>query len=394
MPLQDLTPQLRTRLSRVERTVGWFITVATLLLLSAFAYYVYDTAQRKGWFETKVPYVTALNNASGLKVGEPVRLMGFAVGEITAITPNPPDAYYGITVDFRVKPNYYGYIWLDSKVRVASDFLGNRYLEILKGYEGAPTVIGENGKNLLILNLKAVDKESEALKKQIAQAHPELDPDALDKAVAAQLNLILHSETNRAAFYTGLANAEPYWLPPQEAPALSDRLEALVASVETALPNILALTNQLNAVLTNASGAAGQTRATMAQTEPLLANLAVITANLRDPHGSLGEWLLTTNLNLQLDKTLQSADATLDAAHATLADTDTNITALVVSLDRTLEQLALLTSNLNSQVEVNTNMLSQISGAVVHADELVQGLKRHWLLRSAFKNKPPAKPKK
>jgi hypothetical protein len=53
-----------------------------------------------------------------------------------------------------------------------------------------------------------------------------------------------------------------------------------------------------------------------------------------------------------------------------------------------LENLAGLTSNLNWQVQQNTNMLSSISEAVVHADGLVQGLKRHWLFRSAFKEKP------
>lgn len=38
MAVQDLTPQLRTRLSRVERAVGWFVILATLLLLASFAY--------------------------------------------------------------------------------------------------------------------------------------------------------------------------------------------------------------------------------------------------------------------------------------------------------------------------------------------------------------------
>src|SRR5690242_15221106 len=134
MPLQDLTPQLRTRLSRVERAVGWFISIAVIALLAAMGYYIYHRAEVKGWFLTKVNYQTSLNNAAGLKVGDPVKLMGFNVGEITHIEANAPDQYYGVTIDFRVKDPYYGYIWLDSKVRVApSDFLGNRYLEVLKG---------------------------------------------------------------------------------------------------------------------------------------------------------------------------------------------------------------------------------------------------------------------
>ena len=40
MALQDLTPQLRTRLSRMERAVGWFVALAMALLVFGFVYYV------------------------------------------------------------------------------------------------------------------------------------------------------------------------------------------------------------------------------------------------------------------------------------------------------------------------------------------------------------------
>ena len=62
MAVQDLTPQLRTRLSRLERVVGWFVTAATLLLLAGLAYYIYSLAERKGWFLTKAPYFTYLRS--------------------------------------------------------------------------------------------------------------------------------------------------------------------------------------------------------------------------------------------------------------------------------------------------------------------------------------------
>ena len=79
MALQDLTPQLRTRLSRMERAVGWFVVLAMASLVFGFAYYAYHTAQRKGWFLTKAPYYTFTDSASGIKVGDPVMLMGLAV---------------------------------------------------------------------------------------------------------------------------------------------------------------------------------------------------------------------------------------------------------------------------------------------------------------------------
>jgi len=99
----------------------------------------------------------------------------------------------------------------------------------------------------------------------------------------------------------------------------------------------------------------------------------------------LGEWALGTNGQKNLD-------ATLANANQTITNTDTNLTLLFENLAQSLDNLAGITSNLNAQVQANTNMLGSISKAVVDADDLVQGLKRHWLLRSAFKKKPDAKP--
>src|SRR5262245_26675178 len=140
MALQDLTPQLRTRLSRMERAVGWFVILATLLLAAGFAYYVYNTAESKGWFTRKFKYQTSLNNAAGIKVGDPVKPMGCNVGQITEIVPNDPADYYGVTIDFFVLQPHFGYIWDDSVVKVSPDFLGNRFVEITKGKAGIPTI--------------------------------------------------------------------------------------------------------------------------------------------------------------------------------------------------------------------------------------------------------------
>ena len=87
MALQDLTPQLRTRLSRTERAVGWFVFLATALLLFGFGYYIYHTAVRRGWFVIKAPFHVYVKSSEGLKVGDDVYMMGFAVGQITGSCP-------------------------------------------------------------------------------------------------------------------------------------------------------------------------------------------------------------------------------------------------------------------------------------------------------------------
>ena len=141
------------------------------------------------------------------------------------------------------------------------------------------------------------------------------------------------------------------------------------------LSNSANLTSNLNIVATTA--------------RPAVSNLAAATADLNRP-GALGEWLLPTNINAHLDQTLVQADATL-------VNANTNLTVLCDNLYRSLDNLSSITSNLNHQVEVNTNLLSAISETVVNADQFIQGLKHHWFLRSAFKTKktnaPPAAPK-
>lgn len=398
MPLQDLTPQLRTRLSRVEHTVGVFVILATGLLLSGFGYYFYYTAKNKGWFDLKAPFYTYVDSAAGFKRGDKIRLMGRDAGEITAIEPVAPDSaeYFErhfVYVQFVIRSRDIGYIWNDSRVRVnAADLLGGRYLEILPG--------GWNGYT-----------NRDGSKKNLRAAYE----------VKGQLITgMWHDQSG--AYTNWSAGSTPYHIIADESPALTERAEKLVSQIETALPDILSLTNQVAALLATSTRALTNLDARVAELKPVVsnanflvaglhpvsANVHRITANLTNPAGSLGTWLLPTNLNASAEQTLLSVRATLaDArttfsnANATLTDArriaqtaDTNLTMLAVNLDRSLTHLASLTSNLNAQVEANTNLLAEISAAIVHTDGLVQGLKRHWLLRSAFKEKPPAKPAK
>ena len=117
----------------------------------------------------------------------------------------------------------------------------------------------------------------------------------------------------------------------------------------------------------------------MLAAQPMVTNFTVISAQLREPGGPV-VWALGTNGNDQVQGALTNVNSLL-------ANTDTNLAAVLI-------QLANITSNLNAQVQANTNMLSGISKIVTDSDDLVQGLKRHWLLRSAFKGKatnaPPA----
>ncbi|MEW6307287.1 MAG: MlaD family protein [Verrucomicrobiota bacterium] len=394
MGLQDLTPQLRTRLSRVERAVGLFVMLATFLLLAGFSYYFYYTADRKGWFKTKAPFFTYVKNATGLGVGAPVKMMGFDVGQITRITAEDPGKDYNVYVEFYVQGEYIGYVWNDSRVKViAADFLGGRNLEILQG--------GWNG----YTNANGTKKDLHAVYEQKGKT----------------LTAVWLDQEGRYERIT--KDSKPYWLLSDESPAVTERLERLVDTAEKALPNFLTLTNQLTTILDNTARVSANADELVDEARPIVTNLAAISERLKDPRGSLGEWLIPTNINTELEKTLVSAnslltnssrtltnvdntllvasnaiktaDATLASAQTVVTNADEHLAVLVSNLNRTLDNIANMTSNLNSQVQANSNIVTEISDAIVHADELMQGLKRHWLLRSAFKekktNQPPPK---
>jgi ABC-type transporter Mla subunit MlaD len=411
MALQDLTPQLRTRLSRMERAVGWFVVLAVALLLFGFVYYVYHTAERKGWFLTKAPYYIYTDRATGLKVGDPVMMMGLDVGQITRMEPMPAEEFqHNICVDFEIKAPYYGYLWtLGSRAKVATaDFLGKRVLEVTRGTGGYPTYIFYPLREVPVAEAQSWPDLSKWLLAQevwdatgtnlLAKAKTPLT-NLTALAAAGCTNLIIMDSDDERKFMTGVWNDQEarydactakskYELVADESAAVTERLEKLVGDIEQALPNILRLTNQLATVLSNSAALTSNLNAVALDTRPAISNLSIVTARLDHP-GALGEWLLPTNINRQLE-------GTLGGAGAALASANTNLTALAENLGRSLDNLANLTSNLNSQVQANTNILGEISRAIINADSFVQGLKHHWLLRSAFRTKdtnaPPAVP--
>ena len=297
----------------------------------------------------------------------------------------------------------------------SADFLGKRELEITRGTNGPGSYAIAVTQPISILSL------DEAKKKAVeAPGHWQLAQDVLD----AQSNVVFHAydqvedvldgknaallaqcafESNSIYVYDNTVNrdhivaswhrhnhryenftpnSDDAYLRAVETPPLSDQVQAMVSQVQTALPNVLALTNKIAAVLDNANVALGNValatsnlNTTIVAAQPLVTNFAVISAQLREPGGPL-VWALGTNGNDQLQGTLTNVNSLL--GHA-----DTNITALLINL-------ADITSNLNAQVQANSNILSSVSKIVVDTDDFVQGLKRHWLLRSVFKSENAA----
>jgi ABC-type transporter Mla subunit MlaD len=376
MPLQDLTPQLRTRLSRVERWVGLFVTVATILLLVGLTYYVVQTAKRKGWGRQKLPYFLLVESATGLQIGGRVKLMGFDIGEIKEITAGEPYDPYNVYLQIRVWQPFYGYIWADSRAKViAADFLGGRFIEITKGTNAPPSYLFHELRTVSLQETRMLAERPNIVLGQEIYSTNGLVLNAYAPLTASNFNAIaeLGIENiriidkakptkkpagmwdDKAGMYKPVQpENKGYWLQVEESQALSERLERLVNTVENALPDFLGLTNKLAGVLTNAAAIVTHADDLLVTAKPVL-----------------------TNIGTRLEAVLSSSDKTIITAQ-------TNINVVVSNLLVTLENVGNLTSNLNAQVQANGFILRQISDLIVHSDEAVQGLKRHWLLKGAF----------
>jgi ABC-type transporter Mla subunit MlaD len=407
MPLQDLTPQLRTRLNKMERAVGWFVFIAAALLLFGFGYYIYHTAERKGWFKIKAPFHIYVQSSTGLNVGDPVVMMGFAIGNITKVDPQEPYSKYNVKVEFEVVDPYFRRIWRDgSYVKVnAADFLGKRQLEVTRGTNGPAICVTQPGAWKTISELQQLitpENDRWQLYQDVLDAQSNLVFGAYTMLTISNVqriaelplntngvfvydnkvnhNRIVASWDNRPRRYVNFeAKTDTAWLRAEETAPIGDQLQAMVSQLQAALPNILAMTNKLFAVLDNAANATSNLNTTIFAAQPVVTNFALISDQLREP-GGLTTWALGTNGDFQVQTALTNANTLLISV-------DTNLNQLTAEIRLTLENVANITSNLNVQVQANSNMLGGISKTVMDADDLMQGLKRHWLLRSAFKVK-------
>ena len=412
MPLQDLTPQLRTRLNRMERAVGWFVSFAMLLLLVGFITYIYHAAVNKGWFKIKAQFYIYVATADGISPGDAVSLMGSPIGSVTKVEPPAPREKHGVKVTFEVLEPSFRYIWSEGSFVKASSsgLLGKRGLEVTRGTNGfalcsthpvlklpvvevAQHALAQPGQWQMYQNL--YDASSNLALRAYAQLVVTNQDGSLDTNNLSQLiklnpgevyvydntvkrhhiASIWNRERQRYEEYTG----EAVPLPIDESPALTERLDQIVAQIQTALPNILALTNRIARILDNTANVTSNLNSSLVSAQPMITNFAVLSGNLREP-GGLGAWALGTNGADQLNVVLTNTGTLL-------AHTDTNLDAISADIGVTLIHLGNITSNLDAQVANNPQAMSNLVKSIADTDDLIQGLKRHWLLRSAFKKK-------
>jgi ABC-type transporter Mla subunit MlaD len=367
MALQDLTPQLRTRLSRVEWFVGLFLGVTALLMLVGFASYLRQTAEARGWFVTEVPYYTYLPEASGLKVGSRVQLMGFQVGEVTEVNALPPDQWrsweyyvtndYNVFVAFNVREKYAGYVNSDARVKVGGfpvDLLGGAQLDLTMGSTNGVITFGPapNGKPGVLWEKFAYADPGADRTNKLLKYGPLTNGSKGYYVRLDQAETMVAAATRILARVDEISGSVATSLPP-----LTAELQASVETLRRALPGF---TNELGMLLVSAR-----------QTLPgLTNNLDQVLSNTRDLTAQLRDtWPMLTN---QLEQTLGVTRELAGQLNTALPTLTSNVNVTFTNVNVILTRDTNITAN-SSQMVSNVNQL----------------LTRHWLFRSAFKDKKP-----
>jgi phospholipid/cholesterol/gamma-HCH transport system substrate-binding protein len=128
-----------------ELRVGLFVLVG-LLILAVAIFYVTGA----GVFGPKYRLKTFLPEVAGLATGAPVRLDGVEIGNVERINivprenGKPPDHLHNIEVVMKLDRRFQSDILTDSVATLVTEgLLGNRYVNVQRGYTGTPIKDGQ-----------------------------------------------------------------------------------------------------------------------------------------------------------------------------------------------------------------------------------------------------------
>lgn len=376
MALQDLTPQLRTRLRKVEWMVVLFLGGTTLLMLASLGWFIFRTGEARGWWVDEVPYYTYVGDATGIKVGTPVHMMGFKVGEVTKVDALPLEelrkwdyyqtnqfrAFVGFKVRDKEPSRYPGYIGSDSRVKLGGfpvEIAGGVVLEISVGSMGGTlTTTNLEGGGIGVLSDKF--------------AYDELS----GKKDSPNRRYLPLSETEKG-FYLPIDQSETLLAQVQQVLA---KVRGIGTKVDAALPG---LTEELYLTLTNVHAITEQLRPNVGP--PGALGAMVLPTNLVarfGQAGGLGDLVLPTNLNAQLIATLAAVPGTL----SNLDQRTASLGVLITNLVKGTGPLGNAITNLDLTMDdMRSNTVPQATALLRTLDSFVEGMKRHWLFRGAFK---------
>ncbi len=276
----------RKQLSWTELRVGLFVLVG-LFILAVGIFYVTG-----GPLGPKFRVTTYLPEVSGLAGGAPVRLDGVEVGNVEAIRLAPrtagkaPEKNRNIEVTMRIDRRYRSDILTDSAASLVTEgLLGNRYVNITRGFTGKPLTEGQE-----------VPGSEEKAMKEVVERSAELlgNLQALSENVQ---DLISGVQQGKGSLGKLLTDEQVY-----------NHLNGLLAKGDTLLGNIQEGQGTVGRLVTSDE--------MYNKVDKGLDNVNVILADMRSQKGTIGKLLYDPTLYEQAKQALTNGNALIGDVRA------------------------------------------------------------------------------
>jgi phospholipid/cholesterol/gamma-HCH transport system substrate-binding protein len=321
----------RKQLTWTELRVGLFVLVG-LFVTAAAIFYVTGA----GFLGPKYRLITYLPEVSGLSNGAPVRVDGVEVGNVESIRLVPrtqgkaPEKNKNIEVVMRVDRRYQNDILTDSVASLVTEgLLGNRYVNITRGFTGVP----------LKENQELKGAEEKAIKEVVERSADVLaNLQALSDNVQDLLEGVRRGEGTLGKLLT---NDEAY-----------NHLNGILSKGEQLVSNVQAGQGTVGKLFTSDE--------MYTKVDKGLDNVNVILADVRSQKGTIGKLLYDPTLYDQAKEALSNGNAMIGDVRAgkgslgKLATDDT----LYNKLRDTSSNLASATAKLNDNTTTAGKLFS------------------------------------
>jgi ABC-type transporter Mla subunit MlaD len=278
---------------RRELKVGCFTTVILAVSVGLLVY----IGIKKDLFAERAVFTVISTSGEGIESGMSVKLKGFRIGQVTGVSLENIDA---VRVEIEILKKYVKWFKRDSVISLQRPIIGGAYLDLTPGSPEAPVLSPgsqmsmeqsedlqkklEERANIMLVEIEAVIANLRTLSDQI-----------VDKSGPVQSTLVSFEAMSRKL------NAEGGLLDYLSDPRPARRIDAILANAEAGtksmttlldstnrrIENLATIQAELEGLLREARGNLGQLAGLREKIDPILADAAIVAANLREATDNL-----------------------------------------------------------------------------------------------------------
>lgn len=333
---------MKFKIRYADQIVGLFTIIAVVCLAVLLIF----MGINQRWFSKNYYFNTRFLSAQGLKIGMPINLKGFQIGQINSISLTEDN---NVEVEFYVYEKYYEKVKPNSIIQhvISPIGIGSDLVFHPGKYSGSPL---EENSFIPSYNLKqAQDLIKEKVvdipqgDNTVTRIVNQIDP------LLANVNMLLES-------FDELSNTINTGLKGDLKGPVGDTIDNVAAITDNIKIIISETANRINILLDNAADISG--------------NINTLTANISDPEGLVPK--------------LMGGDGTAAALFSDNRELYNNLNAILENLDTMTNELNKFTSYLNESTPQITGVLEESRGALKEGKAVLQGLKNNPLLRGGI----------